>query len=240
MSVTKMLRALLCMLLAGAIASPAGAAPAARQKNVLLFTHSTGYRHASIEPGAAALVALGKRERINIVQSADPAIFSTAGLKRFDAIIFLSNSTDPKKPESEWFQGEKRTALQSFVRRGGGIVAIHAASDSHYNWPWYQQMIGGHFARHPQGTPTGRVKIVDRAHQSTVGLDSENSADYKPLFNSGGQGLSPNLPPRFAYYVGYLVAQDVARGRTLKQLTAMPHDQVRPLLEQSLRRMATC
>ena len=71
-------------------------------------------------------------------------------------------------------------------------------------------------------------------------LDSENSADYKPLFNGGGEGLSPNLPPRFAYYVGYLVAQDVARGRSLKQLAAMTHDQVRPLLEQSLRRMATC
>ena len=173
MSVTHMLRLFLSVLLGLLLTSPAAAANAAQQKRVLLFTYSTGYRHSSIDPGAVALVALGKREHINIVASADPEIFSTAGLKRFDAIIFLSNTTDPKKPESEWFQGDKRTALQAFVHRGGGIVGIHAASDSHYNWPWYQQMIGAHFARHPQGTPTGTVKLVDRAHRSTAGLPAK-------------------------------------------------------------------
>ena len=188
MSVTRMLRALVALLLACVVVSPATAARPAPQKRVLLFTYSTGYRHSSIDPGAVALVALGKREHIDIVPSADPEIFSTAGLKRFDAIIFLSNTTDPKKPESEWFQGDKRTALKAFVHRGGGIVGIHAASDSHYFWPWYQQMIGGHFARHPQGTPTGVVKIVDRAHRSTISLPAKQTRtdewyyfdDYNP------------------------------------------------------------
>ncbi|MEO5774099.1 MAG: hypothetical protein ABIQ32_08285 [Sphingomicrobium sp.] len=71
-------------------------------------------------------------------------------------------------------------------------------------------------------------------------LDSTDSADYKPLFTGGGEGLSPDLPPRFAYYVGLLVAEDLGRTRSLKQLTAMPHAEVRPLLERSLRSMATC
>lgn len=137
---------------------------------ILLFSHSTGYRHASIEPGVEAIKALGAREHLEVVASEDPAVFSAEGLKGYDAIILLSTSTDPKKPESEWFQGEKREALQAFVRGGGGVVGIHAASDSHYHWPWYGKMIGGHFASHPAGTPEGTIRVVDPAHPSTQGL----------------------------------------------------------------------
>ena len=162
--------------LLGLIAAIAGLwtmdAPAAAQgqKRVLLFSHSTGYRHASIEPGISAIQGLGARERVEIVPSADPNIFSAAGLRGIDAIIFLSTSTDPKKPESEWFVGARRAALQAFVRRGGGIVGIHAASDSHYHWPWYGRLIGGRFTSHPPGTPAGTVRIVDRKHRANVGL----------------------------------------------------------------------
>ncbi len=158
----------LLMLTLGTIAM-AGAASAAdaRGERVLLFSHSTGYRHASIEPGIAAIQGLGARERMTIVPSADPGIFTPERLKGFDAIVFLSTSTDPKKPESEWFVGPRRDALQGFVRRGGGIVGIHAASDSHYHWPWYGRMIGGYFVSHPPGTPVGTVKVVDRKHAST-------------------------------------------------------------------------
>jgi type 1 glutamine amidotransferase len=140
------------------------------QARVLLFTHSTGYRHASIEPGSSAIQALGPREKVVIIPTADPNVFSAEGLKGYDAIIFLSNSTDSKKPESEWFQGARREALQAFVRRGGGIVGIHAASDSHYHWPWYGRLIGGRFTSHPPGTPQGTIRVVDRKHGATKGL----------------------------------------------------------------------
>ena len=164
-------RLLLTIELAGgaALAGPAEAAPKG-QARVLLFTHSTGYRHASIEPGSAAIQALGPREKVVIIPTADPNVFSAEGLKGYDAIIFLSNSTDPKKPESEWFQGAKREALQAFVRRGGGVVGIHAASDSHYHWPWYGRLIGGRFTSHPPGTPEGTIRVVDRKHPATKDL----------------------------------------------------------------------
>jgi uncharacterized protein len=164
-------RALL-LLMAGMIglATAAPASAADSRPRILLFSHSTGYRHASIEPGVAAIQGLGAREKMIIVPSEDPNVFSSAGLAGFDAIILLSTSTDPKRPESEWFQGSRRDALQAFVRRGGGVVGIHAASDSHYHWPWYGRLIGGHFARHPQGTPEGAIHIVDRKHPANKGL----------------------------------------------------------------------
>ena len=82
----------------------------------------------------------------------------------------MSCTTDPKNPASEWLVGDRRTALQQFVRRGGGVLAIHAAADSHYHWPWYGRMIGGHFARHPQGTPTGIVSVVAAGDPTVAGL----------------------------------------------------------------------
>ena len=70
-------------------------------------------------------------------------------------------------------------------------------------------------------------------------LDSTKDEDYPPLFqgrpNPGGA-----FPPRYGYYVGYLVAQDLGRTRTLKQLTALKASEVRPLVEASLRGMADC
>lgn len=146
-------------------------AAAAEIPRVLLFSHSTGYRHASIEPAVEAIERLGEREKLEVVASEDPAVFSTGGLADFDAIVFLSTSTDSQDPASEWFTGDRRDALQAFVRGGGGIVGIHAAADSHYHWPWYGKMIGGHFVSHPEGTPEGDLRVVDRDHRATRDVD---------------------------------------------------------------------
>jgi len=139
---------------------------------VLVFTHSTGFRHDSIEPAAAALAALGRERGFVTVASADPAIFADAALARFAAVVLVSTTTRPDDPASEWFVGERRAAFQRFVRRGAGVVGIHAAADSHYGWPWYGAMIGARFLRHPPGTPEGEVTLVDRRHPAARGLRS--------------------------------------------------------------------
>src|SRR4051812_38195955 len=112
---------LVAALLGMVLVASASAEPVT-QKRVLLFTHTTGYRHASIEPGSKAIIAMGRQLHVTIVRSEDPDVFSSGGLRDYDGIIFLSTTTDPKKPDSEWFQGDRRTALQEFVHRGGGIV----------------------------------------------------------------------------------------------------------------------
>ncbi|HXG80828.1 MAG TPA: ThuA domain-containing protein [Sphingomicrobium sp.] len=147
-----------------------GAAPAPMQDAILIFSHTTGWRHDSIPAGIEALTAIARQRGLQAVASEDPAVFSDAGLKRFRAIVLLSNTTDPKNPASEWLVGERRTALQQFVARGGGILAIHAAADSHYHWPWYGKLIGGRFARHPPGTPKGTVSVVAPADPTMAGL----------------------------------------------------------------------
>jgi uncharacterized protein len=165
------MRRLIPFVLAFLIAAPSAAAqPATSPGSILIYSGTTGYRHESIPAGIKALTAMAARRGLGVVASEDPAVFSASSLKRFKAIVLLSCTTDPRKPESEWLVGERRNALQQFVRSGGGILAIHAAADSHYHWPWYSRMIGAHFQRHPAGTPKGRVTVVAPGEPAVEGL----------------------------------------------------------------------
>lgn len=69
-------------------------------------------------------------------------------------------------------------------------------------------------------------------------LDSRSNDDNRALFSFNR--LNERLPPRFGYYVGYLVAAEAGRTRSLQQLAAMPGGEVRPLLETTLRSLAEC
>jgi type 1 glutamine amidotransferase len=166
----RLLTMLLVLIGAAAMTASADAAAGRHRPRVLIFSHSTGYRHASIEAGMAAFQAMGARDGLDMAASEDPAVFSDAGLRGVDAIILLSNSTRKDDPATEYFTESERAAFQAFVHRGGGVVGIHAAADSHYHWPWYGRMIGARFDHHPQGTPTGTIRIVDPRHPATRGL----------------------------------------------------------------------
>lgn len=159
------------LLLGLAFLGSCASVPQPAGKQVLIFSHTTGFRHESIAVARPALAALVQEMGAQAVMSEDPAVF--ADLHGFDAVVLLSNTTDRKKPESEWLTGARRDGLQAFVRSGGGIVGIHAAADSHSHWPWYTRMIGGQFERHPQGTPEGEVTIVDRDHPATRSLPQQ-------------------------------------------------------------------
>ena len=179
----------LLFLLMFLVIGPAGAAPLPAKLAILIYSGTTGYRHDSIPAGIGAIRAIAARRGLSVVASEDPSVFSTSNLKRFRAIVLLSCTTDPKNPASEWLIGERRTALQQFVRNGGGVLAIHAAADSHYNWPWYARLVGARFARHPQGTPTGRVTVVAPTDPAVRGLTRSLSRtdewyyfeDYDPV-----------------------------------------------------------
>ena len=142
----------------------------AKPDAVLIFSHTTGFRHNSIPAGIAAVRKIAAARGLHAVASEDPAMFDPSRLKRFRVVVLLSSTTDRKRPESEWLVGSRRSEFQRFVKAGGGVVAIHAAADSHYFWPWYGRLIGGRFQRHPAGTPTGRVSIVNRRHRANRGL----------------------------------------------------------------------
>jgi type 1 glutamine amidotransferase len=148
----------------------AGAAGAAAKAHILVYSGSTGYRHESIPAAVEALKAIGAKAGYVVDATEDPAVFSADQLEQYKVLVLVSTSTDPKNPDSEWFTGARRAALQGFLADGKGVIGLHAAADSHYNWPWYGQMIGGYFERHPKGTPKGTVTVVDARHPATAKL----------------------------------------------------------------------
>jgi hypothetical protein len=69
-------------------------------------------------------------------------------------------------------------------------------------------------------------------------LDSTRDEDYSALFL--GDGQLPGFPSRMGYYIGYLVASDIARTHDLHAMARMSFVEARPLIDESLQRMAVC
>jgi|SRR3954471_20794448 type 1 glutamine amidotransferase len=138
--------------------------------HVLIYSGSTGFRHDSIPAAVEAIRKIGTKAGYVMDATEDPEVFTAEKLAQYRAIVLVSSTTDPKKPESEWFTGPRLDALKGFLAAGKGVVGIHAAADSHYNTGWYGQMIGGYFDHHPKGTPKATLTVVDSKHPATAKL----------------------------------------------------------------------
>jgi type 1 glutamine amidotransferase len=129
---------------------------------VLVFSKTAGYRHASIEPGIEAIRRLAERGRFRVDATEAADAFSDERLARYRVVIFLSTTGDV-------LDAEQQSAFERFVRRGGGFVGIHSASDTEYDWPWYGALVGAYFLKHPAIQPA-TLRVVDRSHPSTSPL----------------------------------------------------------------------
>jgi hypothetical protein len=137
----------------------------ARDRKLLVFTLCKGFRHSSIPLGAAALELMGRKTgAYEAVVSDDPAMFSPAKIKRFDAICFLSTT-------GELFDDEKlKASLLEFVRGGKGVIGIHAATDCFYKWADFGEMMGGYFDGHPWHEKV-TIKIEQPGHPVCAAFD---------------------------------------------------------------------
>ena len=162
MSASRFLLAVLAVLLL----IPADAVQAQADGAVLVFSRTAGFRHASIPDGIAAVQALGTTHGFSVTATEDAAAFTEAGLAGYDAVVFLNTTGDVLNPAQQ-------TAMEGYMRMGGGFVGIHAAADTEYDWAWYGGLVGAYFASHPDGTPAATVQVVDRVHPATADLPAE-------------------------------------------------------------------
>jgi type 1 glutamine amidotransferase len=131
---------------------------------VLVFSKTSGFRHDSIPVGVEAIRQLGREHRFAVDQTEDEARFTDRNLRRYAAVVFLSTTGEPIA------EPRHRRAFRRYIRRGGGFLGIHAASDSFYDWRWYVGLVGASFRAHPAGTPSARVVVEDRATPATRAL----------------------------------------------------------------------
>jgi type 1 glutamine amidotransferase len=127
---------------------------------LLVHTRTTDYRHDSIPAAITAVRALGAFE---VDATEDPAALE-ASLDGYAAVVFLSTSGEVLTPAG-------RERLTAYVESGGGFVGVHAAACTEYDWPYYGELLGARFERHPPFQP-GRAIVEDRTHPATRHLPS--------------------------------------------------------------------
>lgn len=168
----------------------------AKERKLLIFSKTAGFRHESIATGKLAFTELGKKTgAFETVISDDLANFEPKTIDQFDGILFLSTTMDPFAPaKAEWEamddkakkEAEKKTerlqkSLMNFVKGGKGFIGIHAATDTFYNWAEYGEMIGGYFDGHPWGAGTQvsiKVEPGQEKHPLVAMFDGKN-VDFK-------------------------------------------------------------
>ena len=138
---------------------PAGPA-AAPPRKVLVITMTRGFRHDSIDTAKDVLKRLGETSGAFAPTITDDlSHLDRARLAGFDAVMFCNTSgelplSDPQKQH-----------MLDFVANGGGLVGVHAATDTFYSWPAYGEMIGGYFDGHPWGaSDTVTIKVEQPDH----------------------------------------------------------------------------
>ncbi|WP_340375074.1 ThuA domain-containing protein [Streptomyces sp. SS7] len=122
---------------------------------LLVYTRTTAYRHDSIPDAVTAVRALDGFEADH---SEDPAALE-APLDGYAAVVFLSTSGEVLTPAG-------RERLSAYVGAGGGFVGVHAAACTEYDWPYYGELLGARFDRHPAYQP-GKAVVEDHDHPAT-------------------------------------------------------------------------
>jgi type 1 glutamine amidotransferase len=129
---------------------------------ILVYSRTTGYRHASIPAGVEALEKLGLEHGFNVEASEGLHSFRAGRLERYDAIVFLSTSGNVLDEQG-------RAALTHYMKQGGNWLGVHAASTCEYEWPWFEGLVGAWFDQHPQIQPA-TLSVEDREHPATAHL----------------------------------------------------------------------
>ncbi|GJM27456.1 MAG: hypothetical protein DHS20C17_00910 [Cyclobacteriaceae bacterium] len=150
---------------------------------ILVFSKTEGYRHNSIESGIKALKKLGAENDIKVTATEDVRYIEEDSLIQYAAVVFLNTSGDI-------LNYEQRADLERYIQAGGGFVGVHAAANTEYDWPWYNQLVGAYFDNHPK-VQEAIIKVIDKNHSSTSSLDSiwvktdewYNFRDFNPNIN---------------------------------------------------------
>jgi len=150
-----MVRLILCALV-GLVLSGAD--------RVLVYTRNgQGYVHDNIQASVDAIRKMGAENGFAVDASDDPAVFTDSNLKQYQALVFANSNNEA------FLTTAQRDAFQRYIRAGGGFAGLHSASGSERQWPYFWEVLGGKFVRHPK-MQKFTVRVVDAAFPATRGL----------------------------------------------------------------------
>ena len=165
-----------------------------KERRILVYSATQGFRHRSIPTGKLALELMGTSSgAYSTVVSDDPANFEPEAIKGFDAIVLLNPTQDffmpnrkqkKKFSEEEWAFLQKRQDrlvdnLLEYVNQGGGLVGIHAATDSCYHHKAYGEAVGAYFDGHPWRANNNVTIVVEDPEHATMKPVFDGMDDFK-------------------------------------------------------------
>jgi len=165
-------KARLVAVLGALVLASSHTAPAAAQqapKRLLFLTHAGLYKHSSLGPAEAAVTAWGRDAGFEVtalqgyVQEApslDLSMVTAEYLAGFDGVMMMTNGDLPMSPA-------QRQALVDFVRNGGGLVGVHNAALTFYDFPEFGEVLGGYFRRAIRQRHLFVLRVEDREHPAT-------------------------------------------------------------------------
>jgi len=132
----------------------------AQKRSMLVYTkNGKGYVHDNIPAAVEALKQIGQDEKIKVVVSDDPGIFTEDQLNQFSLLVFPSTNNDVFDTDAQ------RLAFRRYIEAGGGLVGIHSITGTERNWTWFKMLIGCTFSWHAN-FQTFTVRVTDPQHPS--------------------------------------------------------------------------
>lgn len=186
---------------------------AQKQFKALLITKTAGWHHESINDGVEAIKALADRNYFDVQWHQDAIKITDKYLQDFQVLIFLNTT-------GNILDSAEQKAVERFIQAGKGYVGIHSASDTEYDWDWYNRLVGRMFHIHPviqtaklqltgntfpglqgfAGSPLWTDEWYEFGEEKTKGLNYILTVDentYDPVANWGaktGKGMGSFHP----------------------------------------------
>lgn len=132
-------------------------------RSVLVFSKTGGFRHASIEDGKEMFLRLGQEKGFSVDTTEDASVFTEENLSKYNLVVFLSTTGDI-------LNEAQQIELRRFMKAGGNWLGIHAAADTEYGWPWYNELVGAYFLSHPKHQDA-TVHVLDASHPANAHLN---------------------------------------------------------------------
>jgi type 1 glutamine amidotransferase len=143
---------------------------------LLVFSRTTGFRHASIPLGIETIRMLGEPNLWTTDATEDETAFRSRTLRDYDLVVFLNTT-------GIVMDAKGRTALERWVRAGGGWVGIHSAADTEYDWDFYSRLLArARFKCHPVQQPGVVVREAAR-HPATRHLPERWTIPFEEFYS---------------------------------------------------------
>jgi len=143
-------------LLDGACAGQAG------RPRVLVYSRENLWTHPSNPVAQQALLDMCGTRGFSVVASRDPRVFE-GYLEESDVVVFAVTSGLVLDTQA------RRDLLESWLRAGHGLVGIHSASATEYEWPFFGEALGGRFRGHYPGLVPATMSSVAPQHPISMG-----------------------------------------------------------------------